>query len=420
MSYKEIAIGEVCKYTTSGGTPKSNINEYYNPPTIPWLKTKEVNYCRIYETETYISEEGLEKSSAKIIPPNSVIVAMYGQGDTAGRVAINKIPLTTNQACCNLIIDEGKANYEFVYYALTNLYSKLVSLKNGGAQPNLNATLVRGIKIPYPDLSIQHRIADILSVYDDLIENNRKQIKLLEEAAQRLYKEWFVDLRFPGHEHTKIVDGLPEGWEYIPLGKIVSYEIGGGWGEDVATGKNECPGFVIRGTDIDGIKQGELLSIPYRFHTQGNLASRKLQDGDIIFEVSGGSKNTGVAKTLLLTKAMLDVWQKPVMCASFCKLIRFAKPQISQYIYDCLQYWRTIGVTQEYEKKSASSIINYRWKDFLEQKCVMLPEESLLQKYCAMSSSFYKQAITNSIIISKATQARDRLLPKLMSGEVEV
>lgn len=104
MSYKEIAIGEVCKYTTSGGTPKSNINEYYNPPTIPWLKTKEVNYCRIYETETYISEEGLEKSSAKLIPPNSVIVAMYGQGDTAGRVAINKIPLTTNQACCNLII----------------------------------------------------------------------------------------------------------------------------------------------------------------------------------------------------------------------------------------------------------------------------------------------------------------------------
>lgn len=420
MSYKEIAIGEVCKYTTSGGTPKSNINEYYNPPTIPWLKTKEVNYCRIYETETYISEEGLEKSSAKIIPPNSVIVAMYGQGDTAGRVAINKIPLTTNQACCNLIIDEGKANYEFVYYALTTLYSKLVSLKNGGAQPNLNATLVRGIKIPYPDLSIQHRIADILSAYDDLIENNRKQIKLLEEAAQRLYKEWFVDLRFPGHEYTKIVDGVPKGWEYIPLGKIISYEIGGGWGEDVATGKNECPGFVIRGTDIDGIKQGEFLSIPYRFHAQGNLTSRKLQDGDIIFEVSGGSKNTGVAKTLLITKAFLDVWSKPVMCASFCKLIRFYNPQSSQYIYDCLQYWRTIGVTQEYEKKSASSIINYRWKDFLEQKHVLLPEERLLQKYCALSSSFYKQAITNSIVISKATQARDRLLPKLVNGEVKV
>ena len=211
---------------------------------------------------------------------------------------------------------------------------------------------------------------------------------------------------------------MPEGWEYAPLGKLVTYEIGGGWGEKLVIGQNDCPGFVIRGTDIDGIKQGNLLSIPYRFHTQGNLASRKLQDGDIIFEVSGGSKNTGVAKTLLITKPLLDVWQKPVMCASFCKLMRFDNPQISQYIYDCLQYWRTIGVTQEYEKKSASSIINYRWKDFLEQKCVMLPEEGLLQKYCALNCSLYKKTTICSITISKATQARDHLLPKLMSGEV--
>ena len=229
-----------------------------------------------------------------------------------------------------------------------------------------------------------------------------------------------MDLRFPGHEHTKIADGVPEGWDYVPFGKIVSYEIGGGWGEDCVTGKNECPGFVIRGTDIDGIKQGDLLSIPYRFHSQGNLAARELLNGDIIFEVSGGSKNTGVAKTLLITKSLLDVWQKPVMCASFCKLIRFNKPQIVQYIYDCLQYWRAVGETQEYEKKSASSIINYRWKDFLGQKCILLPEEHLLQKYCTMSSSLYKQAVTHSIAICKATQARDCLLPKLMSGEVEV
>ena len=212
MKWEKVKLGDICKYVTSGGTPKSSIKEYYEPKQIPWLKTKEVNYCRIYETESYISKDGLDNSSAKMIPQNSVIVAMYGQGDTAGRVAINKIPLTTNQACCNLIIDETKACYEFVYYQLVTLYEKMVSLKNGGAQPNLNAAIIKSMEIKLPPLKTQRYIADILSSYDDLIENNQKQIKLLEEAAQRLYKEWFVDLRFPGHENTKIVDGVPEGW----------------------------------------------------------------------------------------------------------------------------------------------------------------------------------------------------------------
>lgn len=96
----------------------------------------------------------------------------------------------------------------------------MVSLKNGGAQPNLNAAIIKSMEIKLPPLKTQRYIADILSSYDNLIENNQKQIKLLEEAAQRLYKEWFVDLRFPGHENTKIVDGVPEGWRKFPLEEI--------------------------------------------------------------------------------------------------------------------------------------------------------------------------------------------------------
>ena len=226
MSWNTTCVGDVCKYTTSGGTPRTSVASYYEPPTVPWLKTKEVNYCRIYQTESYISQEGLDNSSAKLIPENSVIVAMYGQGDTAGRVAINKIPVSTNQACCNLIIDPEKADYEFVYYALSTLYEKLVSLKNGGAQPNLNAQIIRSVEIPFPPLETQHKIAAFLSAYDDLIENNQKQIKLLEEAAQRLYKEWFVDLHFPGHETTPIVDGVPEGWKEQSLYQIADVVMG--------------------------------------------------------------------------------------------------------------------------------------------------------------------------------------------------
>ena len=143
MKCNTVRIEDICTLVTSGGTPLTSVQSYYTPKEIPWLKTGEVNYCRIYNTEFYISKEGLERSSAKLIPANSVIVAMYGQGDTAGRVAINKIPLSTNQACCNLIINQEKADYEYVYYALCTLYERLVALKNGGAQPNLNAKIIK-------------------------------------------------------------------------------------------------------------------------------------------------------------------------------------------------------------------------------------------------------------------------------------
>ena len=144
--WKEIKISDICTRVTSGGTPKSTIAEYYGG-SIPWLNTKEVNFNRIYKTEKFITDLGLENSSAKLIATNSIVVAMYGA--TAGKSAIIKIPLTTNQACCNLTIDPTKADYRFVYYALYNDYDRLASFANGGAQQNLNAQQIKDFHIPY-------------------------------------------------------------------------------------------------------------------------------------------------------------------------------------------------------------------------------------------------------------------------------
>ena len=267
-------------------------------------------------------------------------------------------------------------------------------------------------------LKHKKKIGEILSAYDDLIENNQKQIKLLEEAAQRLYKEWFVDLRFPGYEETPIVDGVPKGWAFRPISELISYEIGGGWGEESPTGKNTKEAYVIRGTDLYGITHGDLLSIPFRFHTESNLSSRNLTDGDIVFEVSGGSRTEGVARCLLVSSAMLDAWRNNVMCASFCKLIR---PQTgySYYLHDCFKYMRATGKTEEYDKRSASSIVNYRWKDFLSQELLLVPPSEIIEQYSNYSRTIYFKLVDCSLQISSAKEARDRLLPKLMSGEIE-
>lgn len=190
-NWEPFKIADICSNVTSGGTPKSTNPEYYENGTIPWLNTKEVNFNRIWSTEKQITEKALKESSAKWIPKNSVIVAMYGA--TAGRVAVSKIDLTTNQACCNLTIDDRKADYNFIYYFLSINTERLLDLANGAAQQNLNSLTIKGFEGNLPPLPEQKAIAHILGTLDDKIELNRQMNQTLEAMAQALFKSWFVD-----------------------------------------------------------------------------------------------------------------------------------------------------------------------------------------------------------------------------------
>ena len=381
MSWNTTCVGDVCKYTTSGGTPRTSVASYYEPPTVPWLKTKEVNYCRIYQTESYISQEGLDNSSAKLIPENSVIVAMYGQGDTAGRVAINKVPVSTNQACCNLIIDPEQADYEFVYYALSTLYEKLVSLKNGGAQPNLNAQIIRSVEIPFPPLETQHKIAAFLSAYDDLIENNQKQIKLLEEAAQRLYKEWFVDLRFPGHETTPIVDGVPEGWEKLPLEQVAPI-LTGKKDANFSTEDGRYPFFTCAQTPLQ--------APAYSF------------DCDAVILAGNGDFN------VKLYRGRFEAYQRTYVLS----------PEKKELLF--LLYHAVNNSMAKLAQGASGSTIKFLTKGMIASIPVHVPDELTLNKFNELSEAIQIQIEVLKKSVAYATEARDRLLPKLVNGEIEV
>lgn len=219
MEWKEVRLGDVCTRVCSGGTPKSTNLSYYGGE-IPWLNTKEIDFNRIYSTEKTITDSGLNNSSAKWIVPNTVTVAMYGA--TAGKSCIVKVPMTTNQACCNLTINDEVADYEFVYYSLKNDYTTLASLANGGAQQNLNAQIIKDYVLKMPSLADQRRIASILSFLDRKIELNNKINADLEEMAQAIFKNWFVD--FEPFKDGKFVDSelgmIPEGWKVGTLGDM--------------------------------------------------------------------------------------------------------------------------------------------------------------------------------------------------------
>ena len=169
--WKIYKLGDLCRKVCSGGTPKSTCKEYYGGG-IPWLNTKEINFNRIYSTESTISQAGLENSSAKWIDEKAVIVAMYG--NTAGKVALSMIPLTTNQACCNLTINQDQADIRYIYYYLASHYKAIKAMANGAAQQNLNAQQIKDIDISLPSLIIQRRIANVLSAIDDKIELNNR------------------------------------------------------------------------------------------------------------------------------------------------------------------------------------------------------------------------------------------------------
>lgn len=185
MKFETYPLGTLCKRVTSGGTPKSTKPEYYGG-NIPWLNTKEINFNRIYAAERCISKLGLENSSAKWIIPPAVIVAMYGA--TAGKVATSLVPLTTNQACCNMEIDAEKADFRFIYYYLKWKYQELASLANGGAQQNLSAQLIKKFPVMLPSLVVQRAIADILWEIDDKIELNQKINENLEQQIFALFQ----------------------------------------------------------------------------------------------------------------------------------------------------------------------------------------------------------------------------------------
>ena len=175
---------EVSKKITSGGTPDRSNSLYYGG-SIPWLRTQEVDFREIYDTELAITEEGLANSSAKWIEKNAVIVAMYGA--TAAKVGIAKIPLTTNQACCNIEIDEDIANYRYVYYWLTYNYETLKSMGQG-SQSNINAGIIKSFKIPVPSLEIQSRIVQVLDNFDTVCNDLNIGLPKEIELRQKQYE----------------------------------------------------------------------------------------------------------------------------------------------------------------------------------------------------------------------------------------
>lgn len=419
--YKISEIGEVI----GGGTPSTENPDYWDG-AIPWISPKDLtgyNSTYISRGEKNITEKGLNKSGTRLLPQNTVL---FTSRAPIGYVALAANPICTNQGFKSIVCDESKVVPLFLYYYLKANLDYIKLFGTGATFPEISGSSMKKIKINvFSDTNYQRRIASILSAYDNLIENNNKRIRLMEQMAENLYNEWFVRFRFPGHEKVELVDSkigkIPSSFTVTNMNEMFENYIGGGWGNEVQTDEFSIPASVIRGADFPNVWRYDTSTCPRRFHKPNNYKSRQLQDGDVIIEISGGTSEQPVGRSVLVTQDMINRFEDgKVICASFCKLVRIKKNKISPYyFYYWLHYLYDTRIIDRYQLQS-TGIINFKFEAFLKKGVVMLPPKELMSLFEKQIVPLLKEI--NQLAMQNDTLAnqRDFLLPRLMSGKLEI
>ena len=344
----------------------------------PFIQTADVKAAELYLTEyseTY-SERGLEQS--KLWPAGTLCITIAANiADTA----ILGIDACFPDSVMGYIPFEGVANVKFVKYAFDILQRDCQKISQGAAQDNLSWKKLSTINFPAPPIEIQDKIVSVLGTYDDLIENNQKQIKLLEEAAQRLYKEWFVDLRFPGYETTPVVDGVPEGWKKVSLAEIAP----------IVTGKKDANFGTADGKYLFFTCAQEPIKAPsYSF------------DCDAVILAGNGDFN------VKLYRGQFEAYQRTYIFS----------PYDSTMLY--LLFYAVKENMRQLFQGASGSTIKFLTKGMLENIFVFVPDDKIIEMFNSCCEAYQKKMETLKSQINAAQEARDRLLPKLMSGEIKV
>ena len=368
---------------------------------------------KAFDTSLYISTDSMLKDKGGIGTPESIPesgkVTKYQHNDILVsniRPYFKKIWFSNREGGCSndVLVFRANDNIDstFLYYVLSDdsFFDHMMSSANGTKMPRGNRKLIPSFEIPLPPLSTQHRIASILSRYDSLIENYQMQIKLLEEAAQRLYKEWFIDLRFPGHENTMIVDGVPEGWEKKPVKTIIELQSGYAFKSSafmddgiykIVTIKN------VKDGAFDGENVSKIASIPEKMPKHCIL-----ENGDILLSLTGNVGRVCIVngKNYLLNQRVAKL-----------------KSAYKAYTY-CLFRSRDmfIEVNNLANGAAQQNVSPIR----IGEMKILIPEKKWLDDFERTVSNYILGIITLQSQIRFLTEVRDRLLPKLMSGEIAV
>jgi type I restriction enzyme S subunit len=295
---------------------------------------------------------------------------------------------------------------------------------------------IAAYEFSFPPPGERRCAAKILSALDDRITLLRETNTTLEAIAQALFKSWFVDFDpvhakmqgrtpegmdeataalFPDSFEESELGAVPKGWKLVPFGQLLSHTIGGDWGSDVADEKNDTRVAIIRGTDIPDLQTNASSRVPVRYTSQKKLAGRKLEDGDLLLEVSGGSKDQPTGRSLFISAALLSQFDCPVEPASFCRLLRPMNKEVGVLLAQHLTFIYAQGKTWEYQNQS-TGIANFQTTHFLETELVACPPDDVLSAFVETVRPLLARSHLTQIQV--LVSLRDTLLPRLISGQL--
>ena len=386
MKWEKVKLGDIATCIQPGPFGSQLHNSDYSKEGTPIIMPKDiVGGAIVHSGLLKVSEEHVKRLSRHQVYEGNLMVARKGDVRKCAYITANENGWMTGSDCLKVVLDESKCYPKFIYYQLRSEHIGrwLEKVSIGATMPSLNTGLLSGIEMVLPPIEIQKQIAGILSVYDDLIENNQKQIKLLEEAAQRLYKEWFVDLRFPGHENTKIVDGVPEGWIKEEIGKIIK-----------------------------------------KVHrTKQIVASEYKDEGSIPIVDQSRAFVAGYTNDL---EARVDFGIPIIVFGDHTRIVKliqfpFAKGAdgTQLIISDCLEMPQRLL----YCSIMNVDLSNYHYArhfKYLKEEKIMIPTVKVANEFENNVTGIFSKIQNCRDEIIRCQKTRDLLLPKLMSGEVEV
>ena len=303
------------------------------------------------------------------------------------------------KAMCKENMDLG-----YLYYLLSSLH--LNERRIGTSQPLLTQSILNNIEVEIPELAIQKRISSILELFDEKIKLNNKINNNLEQQAQALFKEWFID--------------NPENiyWSTGTFRELIQSTLNGDWGKETPTGNNIEKVYCIRGADIPEVKAGNKGKMPTRYILPKNLANKKLEAGDIVVEISGGSPTQSTGRCTAITQSLLDRYDSSMVCTNFCKALK-PRAGYSMYVYYYWQYLYDRDIFFSYEN-GTTGIKNLDINGFIETEPIVIAPEDLVEKFDAVCQTVFSKIYANGMENEQLALVRDTILPKLMSGEIDV
>ena len=378
---RRVSIGDLGRIVT-GKTPPSSQPELFGQD-YPFLTPTDIDgMARYIEPGRFLSSEGCYYQHRLMLPARSVCVVCIGA--TIGKVCMTYKPSFTNQQINSIVVNENDHDPFFVYHLMTTLRDELRAGAGGAATPIINKKAFSEIEVNVPPLKTQQKIAGILSAYDDLIENNRRRIKILEEMARSLYREWFVHFRYPGHEKVPLVDSplgpIPQGWEVGRLDDVLVLQRGFDLPK-VQRVEGEVP--IYAATGVAGYHNEAKVKAP------GVVTGRSGTIGDVIY-------------------VQEDFW--PLNTALWVKEFPKSEPLYACYVLSLLDL-------KQFDSGAAVPTLN---RNDIHGMKALIPPRSLQKRLQEVAGAMLRQARTLELQIQNLRLTRDLLLPRLLSGNGDV